>query len=94
MVVARKYPKLFAAAVPMAAYYSAEKVKIPVYAIHGEKDQIFAVRDAQSFIKKSKAKGSFIELKILEEKSHYEACSYAEALENIIKKVEKQVLKN
>ena len=37
MVVARKYPKLFAAAVPMAAYYSAEKVKIPVYAIMEKK---------------------------------------------------------
>jgi predicted peptidase len=91
---ARKYPKLFAAAIPMAAYYSSNKVNIPMYAIHGEKDELFNLQEAQSFIKKSEAKGSLIDLTILEGKSHYEACSYLESLNSALKKVEIQVLKN
>lgn len=92
--LARKYPKLLAAAIPMAAYYSAKKVNIPVYAIHGEKDELFDLKEAQSFIGKSKAKGSSIDLTILEGKSHYEACAYVESLRNVMEKVQKDILKN
>ena len=90
---ARKYPKLFAAAIPIAAFYSKHKVASPVFAIHGENDELFNLKEAIAFIEQSKSNGSNIELTIAKGKSHYMACSYITELKQAVEKVKQEVFK-
>lgn len=73
---AKKYPKLFSAAIPLAGYYKNEKIKVPVYAIHGEKDELFDIKEIKEMIEDSIKKGSNIKFKIIPGYSHYDACAY------------------
>jgi len=77
---AEAYPKLFSAAIPMAGYYEKEKIQIPVYIIHGEKDELFNVHTVQNAMGQSKKMGSKIDITIVKDLSHYMACSYIDIL--------------
>ena len=77
---AHTYPKLFCAAIPVAGYYEKRKIHIPVYAIHGEKDELFTVHSVQNALDQSKLMGSQLDLTIAKNLSHYMACSYVELL--------------
>ena len=89
--LAIKYPKLFAAAIPMAAQYTGGKVKIPVYIIHGKEDELFKLVNILPYIQKSKEQGSEIDLSVSQGKSHYMACSYVSELKTAVGKVKKEV---
>lgn len=89
---ARKYPKLFSAAIPMAGYYSTEKLRIPLYIIHGEMDELFDVDKVMADIKGSVALGSKIKYEVLPGLSHYAACSYVGALRRMAISVQNDVL--
>ncbi len=77
---AEAYPKLFSAAIPIAGYYEKKKMQIPIYIIHGEKDELFNVSTIQNAIAQSKKMGSQIHTTIIKGFSHYMACSYSNAL--------------
>lgn len=77
---ASKYPKLFSAGIPMAGSYVSSKIKVPLYVIHGEEDELFNCDDVQSTIESSVKQGSIINLKIVNKLSHYMACNYVETL--------------
>ncbi len=64
----------------MAGYYEKKKMLIPIYAIHGEKDELFNVTEVRNIIEKSKEMGSQIDLKVVKNLTHYMACSYTKVL--------------
>ena len=78
---AEKHSDLFTAAIPMAsAYPIKKKISIPLYVIHGAKDELFKVDDTRKWVNTSKEAGSDIILSINENLSHFEACAYVEEL--------------
>ncbi|MEL6924859.1 MAG: dienelactone hydrolase family protein [Bacteroidota bacterium] len=84
---AQRNPGLFCASIPMAGFYKAAKIKTPVYAIHGQKDELFGLPEIQQALQQSKRKGTPIELSVIEAYSHYMACAYVEALRSAVLKV-------
>ena len=88
---AKKYPKRFAAVLPVSGHYEPHKMKVPAYILHGENDDLFNVSEVESAIEKSKKKGSLIHFKALSGFSHYSACSYVDALSIMAKKMQKEL---
>ncbi len=89
----RKHPRLFSAAIPMAGYYSTEKLKIPLYIIHGEMDELFDVNKVREDVNGSVGLGSKIKYEVLPGLSHYAACSYVDALKKMAVLVQEDVWK-
>jgi len=83
--LAQKYPKVFAAGLPIAGYYNSEKIKVPLYILHGEDDELFKWRDVDLAITSAINYGSPIKYKLLPRFTHYMACSYAEELQAMAK---------
>ncbi len=78
---AEHYPELFSAAIPMASAYKAEgKIKIPLYVVHGGKDELFPLSRTQQWIDLAKKEGSDITLVVNNGLSHFEGCAYTEEL--------------
>ncbi len=74
------YPEIFKAAIPMAAHYrSSKKIDAPIYAIHGDQDELFLLQDIEKFATEAQNLGTNLTLKVLEGFSHYDACSMQEA---------------
>jgi predicted peptidase len=79
---AETQPQIFSAAIPSASYYNTTNnsigrlIKIPVYAIHGEKDALFPVADVQRWVDATNASGSKVTLVIAPGLTHPEPCSY------------------
>ena len=90
---AKEYPDVFKVAIPMSGLYEVANIEIPVYVIHGKKDELFNVYNVQNTILKSVEKGSQIQLKLLENHSHYMGCAYTEALNTVARQMAKEVLK-
>ena len=90
----KKYPHLFRAAIPMAGIYDDSKVETPTYVIHGEKDELFNAQTVEATLKRSIAKGSPIELQLVEDFSHYMACAYVEVLKENALRMKKEVLED
>ncbi|MDB4293218.1 dienelactone hydrolase family protein [Maribacter sp.] len=78
---AEKYPELFSAAIPMASAYAiSKKITIPIYAIHGKKDELFSVTRTEKWVNQTKRKGTDVSFVVAKELSHYQACAYIELL--------------
>lgn len=78
---AQKYPDLFSAAIPMASAYPInKKINIPLYVIHGKKDELFQVSETEKWINKTKAKGTDVTFVVDEKLSHFQACAYSDLL--------------
>ncbi|GAB1858579.1 hypothetical protein MHTCC0001_34180 [Flavobacteriaceae bacterium MHTCC 0001] len=75
-----KYPRLFSVGIAMAGKYKKARLKIPMYVIHSKGDELFSFDDIQKTVVVSKNLGSSIELTIINELSHYVACSYMNVL--------------
>ncbi len=83
---AKHYPDLFSAAIPIASSYPlSAKIQIPVYAIHGSKDELFSITKTEKYINNSIEKGSNITFIKNERLSHFQACAYAEDLKKVTK---------
>ncbi|MBQ4913772.1 dienelactone hydrolase family protein [Maribacter sp. MMG018] len=83
---AEHYPELFSAAIPMASSYPVKtKISIPVYAIHGAKDELFLASKTENYINSGIEKGSNITFIKNERLSHFEACAYSEELKKSTK---------
>ncbi|WP_289644247.1 prolyl oligopeptidase family serine peptidase [Maribacter aestuarii] len=74
---AEHHPETFSAAIPMASSYAiTEKIGIPLYVIHGERDELFSVTKTSEWVRKSKEAGSDITFVKNESLSHFQGCSY------------------
>lgn len=91
---AKKYPDVFKAAIAISGLYDVANIEIPVYVIHGKKDELFNVYNVQNTISKSVAKGSRIQFKLLENHSHYMGCAYTEALHTMAQQMKKEIFKD
>ena len=80
---AENYPELFSAAIPMASSYPIhKKIDVPLYVIHGAKDELFAVSKTKQWVTKTKTEGSNVTLIINKELSHFQGCAYGNDLKN------------
>ena len=88
-----KHSNLFAAALPIAGYYDKPiKTEVPIYALHGGKDELFDSKIVEDTWKKSINKKSKITYKILPDYSHFMGCYYTEELKKMVSKMQKEVL--
>ncbi len=79
--LAEKYPEKFSAAIPVAGRPDGnDKIKIPIYAIHGAKDEIIKVEPAKQAIKKLRKNGANAKLRIVPDLSHYQTSAYVDPL--------------
>lgn len=79
---AQFYPEVFSAAIPLASSYDTSssggytKFDIPIYAIHGEDDQLFDVDTTEEYIQGSIDAGSDITFVRVPGLDHYAGCEY------------------
>ncbi len=70
---------VFSAAIPICGSYgSSPKFDIPIYAIHGENDELFPFTSTEQVVQGSIAKGSDITWIKAAGRSHFEGCMYKE----------------
>jgi len=80
---AQHHPRLFSAAIPMASAYPVnQKIEIPLYVIHGAKDELFELVKTQKWVDKTKKAGTNVTLVVNEQLSHFEGCAYITDLKN------------
>lgn len=78
---AEKYPELFTAAIPIASAYPArKKIDIPLYVIHGKKDELFKISRTEKWVHDAKEKGTEITFVVEEQLSHFQGCAYTASL--------------
>mgnify|MGYP000725323698 CR=1 FL=1 len=78
---ADKYSQFFSAAIPMASSYPIKKkIDIPLYVIHGEKDDLFEVSRTTKWVKATEEAGTNLTYSVNKELSHFEACAYVDDL--------------
>ena len=86
--LAARHQTRFAAALPMAGVPRSDSAsvdwQIPIYAIHGEKDELFAVGPTQQVIDALTAQGKSAQLAVLEGVSHYETHRFVGGLETAV----------
>jgi predicted esterase len=79
---ARQYPEHFSAAIPMAANDTiVGPTPLPVYAISGDKDELFPIADVRRAIAAARAAGQNVSLHEKYRGTHMKACSYVPELE-------------
>lgn len=77
---AENFPEQFTAAIPMAAAYKTNlPLKMPVYCLHGTRDELFPIKQARDHSKDLMSKGVQIEFVELD-RAHKEACTFVEEL--------------
>jgi len=80
--LARERPELFGAAIPMAASVAfIGPTMVPVYAIAGEEDELFAFDEVSRAIEQLIADGQDVTFDAKAGGSHFEACAYVPELE-------------
>lgn len=90
---ARLYPEYFAAAVPMAANETiAGETPLPVYAIHGTKDEAFAFPAVRASLQALIERGQDVTLEAKYRGTHLAACSYVPELKRAGLWLERRVL--
>lgn len=87
--ISEHHSELFSFAIPIAtAYQSDGIIKLPAYAIHGEDDELFKIETTEKLINQYR-KHTRVKWKVLKAKSHFDACSYSDALSDGIKWIKK-----
>lgn len=78
--MAARHPELFSAAIPISSPADHNMIPIikdvPVYIIHGEKDEIFPSLDVKLLYHKQKNNGAEIEMNIVAGVSHYQMARF------------------
>jgi len=76
--IGSRHQDLFTGAIPVAAPVAGgDKWRIPVYAIHAERDEIVPYRAAQEHCENLRAGGATIEFKSVPDLTHYQTAAYA-----------------
>ena len=89
----KKHSKLFTAAIPVAGFYKKpSRIKVPMYILHGENDELFNATLVEAAIKKSIEKKSIINYKILPKYSHFMGCYYMKELKKMALLTQKEIL--
>jgi len=87
------FPKAipFSASIPLASSYNTSatggdvnKIKPPLYVIHGEKDDLFPLETTAGFVQKFKDAGSDIIFVVAEGLVHNEPCAYEDEMEEAV----------
>ncbi len=83
--LAVKYPGKFSAAIPIAGRPDGnEEVEIPIYAIHGAKDEIVNVKPVKQAIKILRKNGTNAKLVMVTDLTHYQTSAYVDPLKATI----------
>ena len=78
---AEYHPELFSAGIPMAsAYPISEKIDIPLYIIHGAKDELFAMEKTRMWIERTRKAGTELVFVPNDSLSHFQGCAYVDDL--------------
>ncbi len=76
-----KYPDIFSASIPVAGRPTGEtEMQIPVYALHGQFDEVVDVEPTRKEIKKLKKRGLNAKLYIVQCLTHYQTNEYVASL--------------
>jgi predicted peptidase len=82
------FPERFTAGIAMAAAPPDEAIEtdwqIPLYVIHGRKDELFPISQTTKIVNQLEEQGVDITYRILENVTHYESFYYVQALMNAI----------
>lgn len=79
--LAEHHPELFSAAIPMASAYPInKKIEIPLYVIHGAKDELFEIVKSRTWVEKTENSGTDLIFVPNETLSHFQGCSYIDDL--------------
>lgn len=79
---AQYFPEAYSAAIAISGSYNPVrpaiplKIDIPMYAIHGENDQLFPLETTQQYVDTTRTAGTNIEFVIAEGLEHYNPCAY------------------
>ncbi|MCB0749092.1 MAG: dienelactone hydrolase family protein [Ignavibacteriales bacterium] len=77
-----KHPNKFCAGIPMASVPSGKLTgELPIYIIHGKKDELFDYKKAESAYNILKSKGANVRISLPENLSHYQGFSYVKYLQ-------------
>jgi predicted peptidase len=86
--LAARHPDIFSAAIPVSAPADISTTPIiadvPLYVIHGEKDELCSPVDAKLLYHKQKSSGAEIEMKIIAGASHYQLGRFINSLKATI----------
>lgn len=86
--LAGRHPDIFSAAIPIAAPADVETTplieNVPIYIIHGEKDEIFPLDEVKKLYSREIAAGAEIQLIIVEKANHHELTRYIPPLKSAI----------
>lgn len=74
---AQHCPELFSAAIPIASAYPInQKINIPLFVIHGAKDELFELSKTKKWVMKTKEKGTDVTWVVNDSLSHFQGCAY------------------
>ncbi len=83
------YPQLFSAAIPMASSYAVTSqggvthtFADPIYAIHGEDDQLFPLATTQGYVNETVNAGSDVTFVVAAGLEHFNSCNYVSYLQD------------
>jgi predicted peptidase len=83
--LAARHPEIFSAAVPIAGRPVADgELRVPVYAIHGRRDEVIGVEPTRRAIDALRAEGVDAQLVIVKGPTHYETRRFAGPLEGAV----------
>jgi predicted peptidase len=78
---ASRHPEWFSAAVPVAGRPEGDgDVRVPIYAIHGKRDEVIDLEPTRRAIERLRAKGVQVELVVVKRPSHYQTREFVEPL--------------
>ena len=78
---ARLYPEYFSAAIPLAANDTiVGETQLPVYAIHGTRDEVFPIAGVRASVRSLEQTQRNVRLVEKYRGNHYDPCSYAQEL--------------
>jgi len=90
---ARLYPEYFSAAVPIAANETiAGESPLPVYVIHGTRDEVFPIAGVRAAIRALEHRRQDVRLVEKYRGGHYAPCSYAPELAGVLRWLEQRSL--
>lgn len=80
---ARLYPEWFSAAIPIAANdMIIGATRLPVYAIQGDKDELFPIEPTRAAVERERQRGSDVTLVVRHRAGHMTPCAYRPELES------------
>lgn len=91
--LAARNQELFSAAVPVAGRPQADSAevewKIPVFVIHGRKDEVLPMAPTEEVVGRLKERGVDIEMEIVEGVTHYDVAGFSESLKAVVPWIER-----